>query len=359
MLTSRDIAKIQAEYFAALDRTGSNLVVDKKQGSLAYTLGRASAAIAASQDNRMVELQSQSSLLSATGSRLDEMGSFIAQREQASRAQGFVLAVSKSDPVTIAVGSTLIDVSSGLQFATINNAVNAVSLFESLVAVQAVEFGGASNLPAGTQLYSVDYPDVCFRVGSTHTDDYYGDIIGGQDLESDVAYKRRLAAYMASSALSSADVLVRKLREYPLVDRAFVKTRAAGIVEVWVDAAINYTDAQRQELLSYIRPYLAAGTLPIIVQANRRSVNITLDVKPYGTTSDLSTLSNLLTNSINNLIFSLGVGESLTLAQLRTAIAGFAKEVQIIYPVEDIRCGSTEILTVGEIKLTFSATAFK
>lgn len=360
MLRARTIEEIQSTYFAALATSGTNLVVDTKDGSLAYTLARGSAAVSASLDNRLIDLQNNSLIVNAAGSRLDELLGFISPRQQPARATGSVLAISKTDSFVIPAGTTLLNVSSGLSFRTTSASVTAVNLFESLINIQAIEFGSASNLVAGTQLYSADYPDVCFRVGSTHNEVYEGDILGGQNIETDNAYRSRVLSLISNPSSSSTSSLVRLLRDYPLVDRAFVRTTVPGVVEIWVDANTIYTAAQRQELLDYISEYLPVGTIPFITQARRKLVNITLDIQPFSNNSnDLSALSNRITSNLTNLILNLDVGESLSVGDIRRAVSSLARQVTVVYPTADVVCRTDEILSSGEFKFVFSANLFK
>lgn len=360
MLTTRSLSDIQSTYFAALANSGSNLVVDTKEGSLAYTLARASAAVAAFLDNRLIDLQNNSLITNATGSRLDELLGFISARQQPARATGSVLAISKTDSFTIPSGSTLVNVSSGLSFTTTSSSVTAVNLFESLINIRAVEYGSASNLVAGTQLYSADFPDVCFRVGATHTDIYEGDLLGGQDIESDNAYRFRVLGLISNPSSSSSSSIVRLLRDYPLVDRAFVRTTVPGVVEIWVDANTTYTDAQRQELLDYISTYLPVGSIPFITQAKRKLVNVTLEVQPFSNNSnDLSNISNRITTNLTNLILNLDVGESLSVGDIKRSVSSLARQVTVVYPTADVVCRLDEVLSPGEFKFVFSANLFK
>lgn len=359
MLTQRTLSEIQSLYFASLAAAGSNLVIDQKEGSLGYTLSRASAAIAASQDNRLIDIQNSASILRATGDRLDQIASFILEREPAAKATGSVMAVSKGDSTQIPVGSLLINATTGLQFVTIGQSVTAVSLFESAIPIKAVEAGYASNLVAGTQLFSSDYANVCFRVGQSRTDKYYGDLVGGRDLEDDDTYRSRVISHMTSSTLSSTAGLTRKLLQYPLVERAFVKTRAAGVIEIWVDAANTYTPEQKQELLDYVRPYIAAGATPVLIQAKRKLVNITLDIRPYANNAaEVSLLSSRINTLITNLLLGLDVGQGLSLSVLRQSVQALVRNVSVTYPISDVTAGVNEILAPGEIKYTFSSTVF-
>lgn len=356
MVTPRSIEDVQKDYFAAMASSGSNLIVDRAEGSLAYTLARASAAVAVGLDNRLALLEENYSLLTATGSRLDDMGGFISAREQSARAAGNVLAISKADPVQIPAGTTLINISTGLQFTTVTTSVTVSDLFESSIRVNAVSTGFESNLVAGTQLYSADYPDVCFRVGNVRTDTYYGDLLGGRPQESDEDYRQRLVGILTSSTLSSTDNLLRKLNEYPLVDRAYVKTRVPGVVEIWVDAASNYSQSQKQELLTYVEPYIAAGVVPSLIQARRHLVDINLTVRPYNVSNkELSDLTDRLTSVITNYILSLDIGQDLQLSLLLQAVSFLARDVTITFPLSDVTVQPTEVVALRDIKYTFNS----
>lgn len=359
MITARSLSTIQSEYLSALAGSGSNLALDTVEGSLAYTMARGSAAVALSLDNRLLDLQATSSIFTATGNRLDELLSYVSSRQLATKAQGSVLAISKTDSTVIPAGSILINVSTGLSFITTSASVTAVNLFESLVNVVAIEAGSASNLPAGTQLYSADYPNVCFRVGETNNDIYLGDILGGENKETDNEYRTRVITLLSNPATASTNNLIAKLREYPAVDRAYVNTRTPGVIEIWVDGATSYTATETEDLLTYIKPYLAAGVIPFISQARRKSVNVTLDIKPFSTnTSDLTTLSNRVATSITNLIFGLAVGEGLLVSDIKRSVSALARSVSVVYPTENVTAQINEILVPGEIKYIYSSNLF-
>lgn len=356
MINQRSIQELEATYFSALAASGSNLVVDQQEGSLAYTLFRGSAAVAISQDNRLIEVQNSSSLIDAQGADLDRLANYITPRENATKAYGNVLAVAKEQSTPIPIGSILSSLVSGLQFKVITKSVTAVTLFETSLTIEALEPGSQSNLIAGTQLYSSSFPNVCFRVGTRHTDRYYGDLIGGQDRENDDQYRARAIQALTSPAISSKNNVLNKLRQYPLVDRAFVKTRAAGIVEIWLDSAEQYTASQKAEVLNYITPYIAAGAIPMLVQASRRTVDVTVDIKPFSYTSDLSTVTNQIKNAINNLLLSLDIGVGVSVSAINQSFSTLVRESRILAPTEDITCGPDEILAPGNITFIVSSS---
>jgi uncharacterized phage protein gp47/JayE len=356
MIRERSLQEIEATYFSALAASGSNLTVDQVEGSLAYTLFRGSAAVAIAQDNRLLDIQNQLSILDAVGDQLDTMAGFITAREVAQRATGNVLAVAKEESTVIPVGTVLSSPISGVQFKVITTPVTAITLFETRLTVESLEPGAKGNLLAGTQLYSSRYPSVCFRVGSVHTDRYYGDLVGGQDKESDEQYRARVIQTLTGSTVSSKNNLLNKLRQYPLVDRAFVKTRAAGIVEIWLDSASLYTGAQKKEVLEYIEPYLAAGAIPMLVQASRKKIDVTVDIKPFSYTSDLSSLTAQIKSSINNLLFSLDIGVGITVNAILQSFSTLVRESRVLSPVADITCGPDEILAPGDITFIISSS---
>jgi uncharacterized phage protein gp47/JayE len=359
MLSPRSVDEIQQDYFSALIQSGSGLVVDRIEGSLAYTLSRASSVIAAQQDYRLIESQANTSILTATGEYLDRIGSSFLVREGAQVATGFVMMRSFEQNIQIPQLTSLVYLENGLEFYTVNSGVVTVYPFlNTVIPVVSLNPGAEHNLPAGTKLFSPDFPDTQVIVGSNYTDRYYGDLIGGRDVEPDLSYRNRLIAYLSRSSSSTQSTIEAKLLQYPLVERVYVRTSIPGVVEIWLDSEQNYTDRQREEILTYIRPDISMGVIPVIIQARRKVVDVHVEMRPYsGRDADLNNLTQRVNAIVTAAVKSLGIGDTFSIQTVEGLISPLVRSVKIIEPTEDIVSLSDEVIVLGDIKVTYPAAS--
>lgn len=350
MITPRTIAELQQEFFDSLTLVNPELTYDTSEGSVIFTLARSAAALGVQQDNVSLQLQSDSSVLTATAENLDNLAPSSLTRSQGTKGSGFVMAIAKENAVNILSGTKLQHLSTGLQF-TVTSSIQVQNLFEVVIAIEAIEIGQASNLTAGTPLFSSDYPDVCFHVGNQFTDLYQGDILGGSNRESDTDFRERISQFFTEPSNGSALSIQRALDNYPLVDKSFINTRSPGVVEIWVDSPVTYSESQRIEVLNYISPYVSAGVVPVVLQVKRRPVDFTIDIKPFTESiSDLSSLTESLTNVLNSFVNNLTLGETLNLNNLTSSMKSLAQTVTILFPSANITAAVDEVITVGVVR---------
>ena len=356
-IIARTLDEIQNTYLTALAALNSSLVIDSSEGSLAYALSRASAAIALLQDNRLLDLQTNALLLNAKGSALDTLLTGILTRTPASYARGSVLAITKTGSQTIYTGTTLVELTTGLQFNVTSSNSSVYNLVETALQVTASTAGASGNLPAGTALYSPTYSNICFHVGATHTDNYYGDLTGGVNPETDASLLQRFLQRVSQGATASVPNLQSYLLTHPLVNKAYVNTNVPGIVEIWLDGIATYTSSQLTEVLNYTQPYLAAGVVPVVLQVSRVPVNLNIAIIPYANSTDnLTELANRLTTLLANYINTLTLGQSLPLTAIVSLLSPLARSVSVVSPVTDITCQSNQILVLGGLNYTFPSS---
>lgn len=352
MLTERTLDSIQQEYLAALTGVGSNLIIDKVEGSLAYTLSRASAAIALQQDNRLLDLYSNSSLLQSTGARLDQLALGIVTRETALKATGQVLLSTIGTSKTLPANTILVEPTTGLQFITTSSA-NVIPGLETVTSITAVEVGVSSNLLAGVILYVSSDETIVARVGSSHTDNYYGDMSGGRDVETDSSFRQRIIK-ATSIPSTSYNNLLDKVLAYTGIDRAFVKTTVPGIVEIWFTALSAFTSLELESFKSYISPYLAPGMVLAVMQSTPVAINFTFDIRPYASDlADLSALSNRLSDTLTSYISSLNVGDPVLITSVEAALKPLASYVKTLSPTADVTVDVNQLPAIGNISFVF------
>jgi uncharacterized phage protein gp47/JayE len=356
MVQLRTIQQIQQEYFNGLARSGSGIVIDGVEGSLAYTLSRASAVVGSTLENKLLEVERQLSVTSATGEFLDNIGSAYLPRRSGIRAKGVVLAQSESDTETIPFGTTLIDIKSGLRYNTTSSPSRSVYPYiQSPISVEASEEGTAYNVDAGATLYSPTYPQVRFIVASQRYNNIYtGNITGGEDYESDEVYRRRLLSYFSTGNITTNSFLTQKLTDYSLISKAFVRTTSPGFVEIWLDSNTLYTQGQLDEIYNYVQAFLPLGVVPLISQLSRKSVSIELEVTPFNASLlDLNALSAQIRTAVEAYFDNLSMQEDLITTQLLNKVKPFVREVRMRTPAQNVIANVGEILAYSSIKLTY------
>lgn len=358
MIEPRSIDEIQEQYFAAIANSGSGLLIDNSEGSLAYTLSRASAVVISSLEESLIVNNKDTTLINATGKVLDSIAEVYLKRELEVPARGYVLAQPLSDSVTLPFDTRLFTLDEGQSYRVMESpSITLRPTLQTPIRVEAVNAGSQGNIIAGALMFSPTLSNVVFKVGiSQQLDNIVGDISGGRDLESDDAYRRRVIQFLTQGPYSSTQYIENKLLEYPNVERAFVYTPAPGVCEIWVDSSsIVYTENQVQELYNYISPYLTLGVIPLISQARRKPVDINLDIIPYraGAVS-FDALSLQIREVIKAYIQRLRVGQTLLLSELYSLIRPLVSSLSITKPADDVTSTLNEIIVAGVIRVNYS-----
>jgi uncharacterized phage protein gp47/JayE len=355
MFKPRTVEEAQQDYLLAIASTDSPIELDTNQGSVIYTLSRGAASLAAAQDLRLQTLES-SYLTAATGAQLDKIGlSFGLTRLQPSTAAGFVRVISSGEPSTVSPSTRLFELATGLEFSTTNtSSIQVGSLFEVAIPVTALQSGEDSNLLAGTRLYPLADQDLRFTVGQTRSTVYIGDLVGGNDLESDEEYRTRIGIKLSSKASASTSELVLKLLEQDRVDRAFVKTSVGGVVEIWVDSLEVLSSQDIANIKNVVQSFVAAGVIPVVVQAGRIKTNFELVVEPFrGTAVNLQELTPRINSIVRTVINSLSVGEPLLKSSITDAVRPFVRSVTVRNLPRLTSPGVGNILVPGDIKVVY------
>mgnify|MGYP006282150957 CR=1 FL=1 len=351
--TPKTIEEAQQIYYQALADANSGLRLDTTQGSVVYTLGRGSAAIAVQQDTDLKDLADSINLSTATGNDLDIYSTFGLTRGAANKASGTVLCLSNDSVTTLAPNTILINPQSNRQYVTQNAVALTVSYVEVPVKVEALLAGYLGNLGAGTRLYSTQYPGVSFVVGNSRSDlnTYTGDITGGTDVEDDDRFRTRIASWMLSHSTCAKAMVLNRLLTFPGVAKAFTVTRAGGVLELWVDSPSTFNAAQKLELTNYVLPYIAAGIVPAVSQITRKAVDISLSVVPYVGT-DLDVLSSRFRQIILSFINKLELGQDLSIDSLSKVLSPLASKVSIS-PTKDVVASVGEMIVLGNLDITY------
>ena len=349
----KTIEEAQQIYYQALADANSGLRLDTTQGSVVYTLGRGSAALAVQQDTELKALADSINLSTATGNDLEIYSSFGLTRGAANKATGTVLCLSNDSPISLAPSTVLINPQTNRQYLTQNPVALTISYVEVPVKVEALLAGYLGNLKAGTRLYSTQYPGVSFVVGNSHTESntYTGDITGGTDVEDDDRFRSRIASWMLSHSTCAKAMILNRLLTFPGVTKAFTVTRAGGVLELWVDSPSTFNAAQKIELTNYVLPYIAAGIVPAVSQITRKTVDLSLSVVPFAGT-DLDTLSSRFRQIILSFINKLEIGQDLSIDSLSNVLTPLASKV-VISPAKDVLANVGEMIVLGNLDVTY------
>jgi uncharacterized phage protein gp47/JayE len=348
--TPKTIDDVQQAYFQALADANSQIRIDKTQGSVAYTLGRASAAIAVLQDLELKRLADSINLSTAAGDQLDSFSSFGIRRLPAQFATGTVLCLSEEEPAVLQPRTILTDISTGSQFVTKNTTPIIVSYLEVSIAITAVSTGAAYNLSAGTVLYAAGLPYLKATVGTIHTqeNEYLGSLTGGSSREDDDAFRNRIASWLLSHTTASKGVVINRLLSFPGVTRAYSYTKAGGVIEIWVDSIQTLNASQKLELVNYLKPYISDGIIVALSQLTTVPANLEIDLIPFSA-ADMAVVAARVRQVITQVISQLEVGQTLALSVINEVIKPLAAKAIVTQPKADIICGLGEILIPGEI----------
>jgi hypothetical protein len=358
MVQVRSIEQCQQEYFNALANSGSGIVIDGVEGSLAYTLSRASAVMAATLDEQLASLETEFTLTTASDVFLDRLGAFYLPRRKGVAAQGTALISSLvNNAYPLFYRTRLINLQSGLEYFTTNiNQVFVQPYVEIPITIEAVEPGALYNMSAATQLSAPEYPDIQVIIANQRSNNAYtGGLDNGRDIESDESYRSRLLTYFSQGPISTNLRLENRLLDYGLVDRAFVRTPAPGFVEVWLDSSISYSKSQITEIYSFVQEYLSQGVVPMISQVGRRSVKVEIEVVPFpGSLVDLNVLSAQISSDISTYFDSLRLEQPLLVSQMLNTVRPLARNIIVRQPTTDVYPAIGEVVVSGGVKVIYS-----
>lgn len=356
MFTPRTLEEIQTDYLAAISEAGSPINLDLSPSSPLYVLARANASVISSQEMLLSKTLISNNILTATGASLDELAFSIINRSEATYSTGYVFIPATSSAVLLPVGTILTDLSSGLQVIT-QEAVTTSTLVATTILVQAASKGSAYNMSAGTKLFNQSYPDINFIVASAKLSNgtYEGSLTGGRDSESDSSFRERLLARLVSvNQPASKNFLRSVLLAYPGVSRAYVKTRAGGIVEVWVNTIDGFTSEELTSLRDYLLPLIPVGIILSLNKSRIKSFPLSLKVVPFSSSlSDLTSLTQQISTSVKSYVSSLDIADSIPLSRVTQLVKPFVQSVSIISPSNDITAGLDEILVLSSLDISY------
>jgi hypothetical protein len=356
----RNIDDIRKDFLTQVASVNSNY--DVSQGSFMDTLARAIASTQYVTEELTQSLLNRNHLFTAKGSDLDNLVSLYGiTRQVASTSHGPVTIINNSsDPITISNGQEFFNLKTGYSYLTLNTSDLVVtSLVGTTLNVKGSSVGKSFNLVAGSQLFDPDNPNLIIKVGHpwelgvTEQEGYVGDIEGGEDEESDISLSLRTYRRLASYSTGSQQHITELLSAYPGVERSYVRAGISGFVEIWVDGGHAYTEEEKGNLLSYIFPYLPAGSIPIVIQAARKQIDLHLDVIPFKKSNlDLDVLSQQASSVLVTLVEGLEVGESLSEQTIVQATQPLFQNVKLAW-YSTLSAYSNEILVLGNVKINY------
>lgn len=348
------------DYLNSIEQAGSGLDLQLNPSSPLYVLARANSTVIADLESQLVNLFTSSSPLTATGFDLDNL-IYTPSIKRFPPSLSFGSVIVKPTPTSLSIpnNTILTDLDNGLQFATSQSAVT-TTFTNTIIPVSSLTTGFSNNLPAGTVLFTPDFPTIDFFVGSSISSNniFFGDFTGGADEEDDDSLRSRFLNFITTlDRTSSLPFIKNAVQLQPNVSKSFVKNRIPGIIELWVrfsslDGTTFYSDTEVDELKSSLLPYIPAGITISINEAKIKYVQLAISVVPYSSSSDFTTINSQISFAIEDLVATLDLGQTLFLSSITTAILPFVSKVVITEPTTDIVPDMDQVVVVSSIKLT-------
>lgn len=366
MYYPRPFEDILSEYLFNIEQAGAQLDLDLNPSSPLYVLARANSTVIADLESTLVNFFTSSSPITATGFDLDN-SIFVPsiQRFAPSLATGSVIVKPTAEPLTIPNGTILTDLNSGLQFNTTQSA-NTTTFTNVVIPVSSLTTGFSNNLPAGTSLFTPNFPTIDFFVGSILSSNniFFGDLSGGSDEEDDESLRSRFFTFITTLDRTSSLPFIKNIVDSEFnVLRSFVKNRVPGIIEVWVrfssaDSSSFYSDTQVNSLKEYLNGIIPAGISLAINEAKIKYTDLAISIVPYSNTEDLTQLNSEISLAIENLVGDLDLGQTLSLSSIRNAILPFVANVVITEPTSNVVPELDQVVIVSSVKLTLPSYQF-
>jgi uncharacterized phage protein gp47/JayE len=354
MFKQRTIEEIQSEFLGSLSLAVPNL--NLSQSSPLYILARANASVISDQEQRLNSFLKSSNFLTAVADDLDLLAGSIVVRDKPTTAIGTVLISPTVEEQSVPLGLVLTDLSTGLQF--ISTASVTTSKFVSVsLAIKAASSGSAYNLAAGTILFSTDYQNIIFTIGVAKeaNNNYTGSMQGGGDIETDNYFRQRLlASLLSSNQPASKNFFRQKLLSYPGVKRAYVKTKVAGVIEVWVNTIDTFDSTELNSINDYLLDYVPAGIILTVGQSRIKTFDLSLKVTPFNSSlANLSLLTQQISFIINNYVSSLDIAEGIALTKIDQLVRPLVQNLKVESPVLDLKAEVDQVLILSSLEISY------
>lgn len=354
MFRQRTIEEIQSEFLGSLTQAAPNL--NLSQSSPLYTLARANASVISDQEQRLNAFLESSSVLTAEADDLDLLAGNIVVRDDPTTAIGTVLISPTLVEQTLPSGIVLTDLSTGLQFISTTSATTS-RFVNAALSIRAASSGSAYNIAAGTTLFSTDYQNIIFTVGTARlaNNTYTGSMQGGRDVEPDDYFRQRLLASLLSSNQTASKNFFRQiLLSYPGVTRAYVKTRVGGVVEVWVNTIDGFSSIELGALRDYLLRTVPAGIILTIGQSRIKTFDLSLRVTPFNSSlANLSLLTQQISFAVNNYVSSLEIADSIPLAKIDQLVRPLVQNLKVQSPISDLEADIDQVLILSSLEISY------
>lgn len=360
MFSPRNFQSILDEYLSTIRSTSSPLSLDPNPSSPLYTLARANSAVIQNLELRLASLITSYSPITASGSDLDSLTSYLVTRTPPSYSEGVVTILPTSKSILVPQGTVLTDTNSGSQFYTLS-AVSTSTNPEQNTLVNVASFvpGSSYNLTAGTPLFNSELisaePTIRFFVGKASSKTSFSEgFFGGSDEESDFSLRARYFYYLYSNNHPySISTLKSVLQAYTGVTRSYVKTRIPGIVEVWVNFLNSYSSIEVDSLTSYLEPYIPAGIIVSVNNATVKSVSISIKVTPYSSDYNISSLNSQISEVLYSSVNSLDINQPLPLSLIKFSVLPLVQDCTVLEPSSDVTADINEIIVLSSINVSY------
>jgi len=335
----------------------SNRSIDLSEGSIMRSIVRTLASAQLQFDTRLQEIESNNDILSARGENLNRIGYWL-ERRGASRAQGYIVVENLSDnPIDLEDGAVVAYEEDSLLYVVSSSNAGARTIpprISMAIPIEAQEVGEEYNLPSGTSLLCLNYPNLEARVGSgiTLQGKLCGPLKNGRSSEQDESYRTRLLNSAMKLSVSTDKWIEQQLLSRESLSNVKVNTISGGIVQVLIDSPQSLSQQALNGIKSEVQSYTVSGITVSIKQARRVNVKIDVEVK---STQDIDQSS--LSESIRAIIFDytrqLSPNRSFNPEELERQLFSLYPDLILKLPLNPVELGSEDLVYPNRINISY------
>lgn len=335
----------------------SNREIDLSEGSIMRSIVRSLASAQLQYDANLEKLEKDSDVSLAKGEALDRVGYWL-DRSPASRAKGYIVVENLSDSsIDLEDGAVVAYEEENLLYRVSSSNSGSRKIPPRLsvaVPIEAQEVGESYNLPSGTSLLCLNYPNLEARVGSgvTLQGKVCGPLQNGRSSENDESFRVRLLNSAKKLTVATDNWIEQKLLSREDLNNVKVDTVSGGIVQVLIDSPTTLTQQSLNAIQSEVESYTVSGITALVKQARRNNVNIELEVQ---SNSDIDQTS--LSDSIRAMIFDytrqLSPNKSFNPEELERGLFSLYPDLILKLPRKSIELGSEDLVYPNRINISY------
>lgn len=339
------------DIFSAQVVSNKSELNDFSKGSVLYTIARA-VALTVNEVYQEIETLKESSLLIGNNTDINLLKSISPSLDfrLGTKSKGYVLVTNLDESsLTIEKNTPLTDpISTNQFFTTETKTVDNIS--ETQIEIEAGDIGADYNLLAGKTLINVNLPRLIFTVGKYRELDgtIKGDLTGGSPSETVSQLQQRVKDKLLNLRVTGRQALIDYLLSIENIKKVDLETLRGGLVNIWINSTIIYSDAELTQLNDSLQDYLPVGVMSNVKQLITKSLNVRLQV--FEQTN--YTVDILIESIVKDYIHNILPNNQLSRATLRNLISertGIV--VKILEPLDDVLLGYSEKFDVLSVEV--------